>query len=59
MTSVMMVRIHCTGVRKDGNLCDHLLLYVDSDLLENKVIGKKQAIKCPKCGKVEDFARWV
>ncbi len=57
--AAMMVRVRCLGTRKrDGALCPTTLVIVDQDLLESGVLYGKQTLKCPECGKIEDFSRW-
>lgn len=45
----LTVRVYCTGRRKDGTLCNHLLF--------KGVIGREGKIEfpCPKCGRLAIF----
>lgn len=54
----VVVSVRCSGFLANGDFCNKLLAQVDVDLWESHILAGKQQIKCPKCGKIEDFAKW-
>ena len=57
-TVPFVVSVRCSGFRADGTHCNQLLLKVDGELWESRALAGKQEIKCPRCGKMEDFSKW-
>jgi hypothetical protein len=53
--AVAMRQIRCLGERRNGTLCDQLLLIVDSSLV-NAVYAERIHGKCPRCATVFTLA---
>ena len=49
------VRVRCTGFRKNGELCNELLLRVELSVWESALWEGKLEIKCPRCDQLSTF----
>ena len=57
---VMMtvIRIHCSGYKKDGTLCNHVVATVAIDEWEQqRALGT--TIECRRCGRVERLSQFM
>lgn len=53
--AVVRVKVKCTGTRKNGERCDHLLFRVDIERWEEALTDAVES-KCEKCGTVYTLA---
>ena len=56
--SVIRLRIHCAGYRKDGKLCNHVIATVPVDEWEQQRV-LNTTIQCKRCGRVEILNRFM
>lgn len=55
--SIMRAAIRCTGTKKDGRLCNHLLCKVDIERWEETLTDARQDV-CEGCGRVYTLAEY-
>ena len=56
--STATVKIHCSGYKKDGTLCDHVVATVAIDEWEQQR-ALNTTLECRRCGRVEKLAAFM
>lgn len=54
----MRVKVRCTGILRDGRMCNHVVATVDADEWEEQR-NLSTTLECRRCGKVESLSRFM
>lgn len=55
---VVMVRVHCAGVKKDGRMCNHVVATVNIEQWELQR-ELDTTVECKRCGRVERLSKFM
>ena len=55
--TALLIAIRCTGLRKSGRLCGHIVAKIPTDTWEQVIIDEIE-IECASCGTIAKFADW-